>query len=112
MNANIKAIEDRITWIKRELLQIGPMRPGSLTRQRRSPKYKGRYYQLSYTHKMRGHTEYIRAKFVSDLRRQIAEYKKFKRLVGEWISLAIALSKFTITYQKRSAFARPKTRHS
>jgi hypothetical protein len=112
MNANIKAIEDRIARIKRELLRIGPMRPGSLTRQKRSPKYKGRYYQLSYTHKMRGYTEYTRPEFVADLRRQIAEYKKFKKLTGEWISLAIAQSKLTITSQKRSALPRPKTRHS
>lgn len=105
-------MEDRIARIKQELLRIGTMRPGSLTRQKRSPKYKGRYYQLSYTHKMRGYTEYPRAEFVPDMRRQIAEYKKFKKLIGEWISLAIARSKLTITLAKHSALSRPKTRHS
>ena len=112
MNANIKAMADRINRIKRELARIGPMRPGSLTRQKRSPKYKGRYYQLSYTHKMRGYTEYTRAEFVPDIRRQIAEYKKFKKLTGEWILLAITLSKFRITLAKSSALPCPKTRHS
>jgi len=105
-------MEDRIGRIKRELLRIGPMRPGSLTRQKRSPKYKGRYYQISYTHKMRGHTEYIRLECVADIRRQIVEYKRFKRLTGEWISLAIQLSKLTITLVKPSALLSPKTRHS
>ena len=112
MNANIKDMEDRIVRIKRELLRIGPMRPGSLTRQKRSSKYKKRYYQISYTHKMRGHTEYTRAEFVPDIRRQIAEYKKFKKLTGEWILLAITLSKFRITLAKFSALPCPKTRHS
>jgi len=105
-------MENRIEQIKLQLLRIGPMRPGSLTRQKRSPKYKGRYYQLSYTHKMRGYTEYTRADFVPELRRQIAEYKKFKKLTGDWISLAIQLSKSTITLAKSSALISPKTRHS
>ena len=112
MNANIKDMEDRIVGIKQELLRIGSMRPGSLTRQKRSSKYKKRYYQIGYTHKMRGHTEYARAEFVPDIRRQIANYKKFKKLTGEWISLAIALSKLTINLNKRSALSRPKTRYS
>ena len=112
MNANIKAMQDRIDRIKRELARIGPMRPGSLTRQKRSPKYKGRYYQLGYTHKMRGYTEYTRAEFVPVLRRQIANYKNFKKMTREWISLAIAISKLTITLAKSSALSRPKTRHS
>jgi hypothetical protein len=112
MNANLKVMQNRINRIKQELLRIGPMRPGSLTRQKRSPKYKGRYYQLSYTHKMRGYTEYTRTEFVPELHCQIAEYKKFKKLTGEWISLAIARSKLTITLAKRSALSRPKTRYS
>jgi len=49
----LKNIELQIDEIKRELLTIGEMRPGSLTRQRRKGCATGEYYQLSYTHRMK-----------------------------------------------------------
>lgn len=61
---------------------------------------------------MRCYPEYTRAEFVPDLRRQFAEYKRFKKLIGEWISLAIARLKLTITLAKRSALSSPETRPS
>jgi len=60
------------------------MRPGSLTRQYHNPKDKtGAYYQLSYTHKMKSHTEYVRREYVAEIRKQIFHYKRFKKLVQE-----------------------------
>jgi hypothetical protein len=47
------------------------------------------YYQLSYTLDMKSRTEYIRRECVSDIRRQIRNYKRFKKLSGEWIALGI-----------------------
>jgi len=83
-------IENRIRKIKRELLAIGEMRPGSLTRQYKNPgKRQGAYYQISYTHQMKSRTEYIRPEFVGEVRRQVAAYKKFKKLVRRWIDLSI-----------------------
>ena len=50
----IQQIEQRIDWIKKALLEIGPMRPGSLTRQFKDPKNQtGAYWQISYTRRMR-----------------------------------------------------------
>ena len=46
----IPQIERRIDRIKRALLEIGPMRPGSLTRQYKDPQHQaGAYWQISYT---------------------------------------------------------------
>jgi hypothetical protein len=46
----IQQIERRIDRIKRALLEIGPMRPGSLTRQYKDPQHHtGAYWQISYT---------------------------------------------------------------
>ena len=43
-------IEKRIERIKAALQEIGPMRPGSLTRQYRDPETRtGAYWQISYT---------------------------------------------------------------
>jgi len=95
-------IEKRIEKIKQELLSTGQMRPGSLTRQYHNPKDKtGAYYQLSYTHKMRSRTEYVRPEYVEQLRKQINEYKRFKELVEEWIELGIQHSKMQIARAKK-----------
>jgi len=53
----IPQMEARIRRIKKMLMEIGPMRPGSLTRQYKNPEDKtGAYWQISYTRKMRSRT--------------------------------------------------------
>jgi ribosomal protein L29 len=95
-------IEKRVEKIKQELKSIQQMRPGSLTRQYHNPKDKtGAYYQLSYTHKMKSRTEYVRPEYVEQLSKQISEYKRFKELVEEWIELAIQHSKMQIDRAKK-----------
>jgi hypothetical protein len=95
-------IEKRIEKIKQELLSTGQMRPGSLTRQYHKPKDKtGAYYQLSYTHKMKSRTEYVRPEYVEQLSKQISQYKRFKELVEEWIELGIQHSKMQIDRAKK-----------
>ena len=97
----IGQIEKQIEKIKGQFLEIGEMRPGSLTKQYRDPKEKiGPYYQLSYTHKMKSRTEYVRPMFVKNLRRQIAEYKRFKKLTEKWVDLSIEKSKLQIDLAK------------
>ena len=97
MNTRLKQIEKRIARIKSELLAFNVMRPGSLTRQYKDPKRQtGAYYQLSYTLDMRSRTEYIRKPWVSDIRRQIKRYKRYKQLNAEWVSLSIEHSKLTM----------------
>ena len=98
-----RQIQNEIKRIKRELQEIGDMRPGSLTQQYRIPKEKiGLYYQLSYTHKMKSHTEYIRPMFIEEIREQIIAYNNFKKLVGKWIELGIEQSKLKMDIDKNS----------
>lgn len=97
----LKSIEARIRAIKKELLGIGDMRPGSLTRQSR--RGKGAYFQLSYTFQMRGFTEYVRLELVPFIRKQIEEYHRFKKLIEEWIGLAIKHSQLEIRLSKEIA---------
>ena len=93
----IGQIEQRIDRIKRELVEIGPMRPGSLTRQYKDPQDKtGAYWQISYTRQMKSRTEYVRREWVKELRSQIKTHKRFKRLVDQWIDLSIEHSKLTM----------------
>jgi hypothetical protein len=93
----MQEIERRIEGIKKELLEIGPMRPGSLTRQYKDPKQRtGAYWQISYTRQMKSRTEYVRREWVKAVRHQIATHKRFKRLVDQWIDLSIKQSKLAM----------------
>ena len=93
----IRQIEQRIDRIKRALLEIGPMRPGSLTRQYKDPQHRvGAYWQISYTRRMKSRTEYVRPQWVKEIRRQTMTHKRFKRLVDQWIDLSIEHSRLTL----------------
>jgi hypothetical protein len=94
---SIQQIEDEIQAIKSQLQALGEMRPGSLTRQYRNRKERtGAFFQISYTHRMKSKTEYVRPAFVKNVRRQIRNYKKFKKLVERWVALGILHSQLTM----------------
>jgi len=100
----IQQIEQRIDRIKRMLMEIGPMRPGSLTRQYKDPQHHtGAYWQISYTRRMKSRTEYVRQECVKELRRRIATHKQFKRLVDQWIDLSIEHSRLTMQMAESKA---------
>lgn len=87
-------VKSRIEKIKIEIFSIGEMRPGSLTRQYRDPENKtGSYYQISYTHEMKSRTEYVRSEFLQDIKLQVKNYRRYKKLNSELISLSIEFSK-------------------
>jgi hypothetical protein len=93
-NKTIAQLDQRIEKIKAELAAIGPMRPGSLTRQFKDPKARtGAYYQLSFTLDMKSRTDYIPRQCVAQVRREIANYKRFKTLSAAWVALSIERSR-------------------
>ena len=100
----IQQIERRIDRIKRALLEIGPMRPGSLTRQYKDPqRHTGAYWQISYTRRMKSRTEYVRKEYVKEVRRQTVAHKRFKRLVEQWIDLSIEHSRLAMRIAESKA---------
>jgi len=97
----MKQIERRIGRIKEMLTKIGPMRPGSLTRQYKNPKEKsGPYWQISYTRNMKSKSDYVRADCLAQIRKEIVAYKRFKKLIEEWIDLGIEASKLNSILDK------------
>ena len=97
----IRRIDEKIVRIKDALRDIGPMRPGSLTRQYRDPQARsGPYWQISYTRQMKSRTEYVRPEWVAETRRQIAAYKRFKRLADDWVALAIERSQLLMRIER------------
>ena len=90
-------IDKRIGKIKVQLAAIGPMRPGSLTRQYKDPaSASGAYYQLSYTLDMKSRTDYIPRHWVREVRAQVGNYKRFKSLSAEWVALSIERCRLTM----------------
>jgi hypothetical protein len=101
-NKRLRQIRAEIMKIKLKLQRIGDMRPGSLTVQYRNPEKRGGpFHQLSYTHKMKSRTEYVRPMFVEKVKLEIAAYKKFKKLIERWSDLAIEQAKLQIDIAKK-----------
>ncbi len=101
-NKRLEEIRKRIDKIKAELAAIGDMRPGSLTRQYKDPKNQsGAYYQLSYTRQMKSRTEYVARECLPEVRRQIANYKRFKALSAQWVALSIEHSRLRMRLARK-----------
>ncbi len=85
--------EREIEGIKDQIAEIGIVRPGSLTRQYKDPQNKkGAYYQISYTHRMKSKTQYVRSDSLAEVRREIRDYNKLKKLIERWVALGIEYS--------------------
>ena len=94
MSTQLKRTEEQIGRIKQELQKLGPMRPGSVTRQYRLPKEKKRpFYQISYTHQTRSHSEYVRPENLRALRQETKTFRRFRKLIERWVALALKASK-------------------
>ena len=95
----------RIDQLKKKLAGLGPMLPGSLSKQWNvcsSPgcscrKYKskrhGPYYQLSFTVRGRSSTLFVKKDDVPEVRRRIRRYKAFKKLCAELTQASIDLAR-------------------
>jgi len=108
-----KRMEIRVERIKRQLQQIGDMRPGSLNQQLTvcgrpgcrcqdpsTPQKHGPYFQLSYVHQGKSTTQFIPKDLVSPVARQLDNYKTFKALTAEWVGLALAIAKEKLAAEK------------
>ena len=97
MSTQLKRTEEQIAKVKRELLALGPMRPGTITQQYRLPREKKRpFYQISYTHHMRSRSEYVRPEHLAALRKETANFKHFRKLIDRWVDLALTASKLRV----------------
>jgi hypothetical protein len=105
MQAKSLQIFDRqIQRIQTQLTQLGPLRPGTLTRQYRQPeRQQGAYYQLSYTYQMKSHTEYVPKREVAMVRQEIAVYQRYKKLTAQWINLALQRSRLRMQLARLAA---------
>jgi hypothetical protein len=111
--SKIKRLEISILRIKGLLHETRDMRPGSLSKQMRKSKDKyGAYWHLSYSHRGKGHTQYIRDELVAQIKAETANFRRFRTLVDRLVTLSIALSQAKIEIAKRDASEALKTRQS
>jgi hypothetical protein len=93
ISKQVHRMEERISRIKRDLDQLGSMRPGAISRQYRNPKErKTPFYQISYTHQMKSRTEYLRKENLKAVKLEVANFKRFRKLVDQWADVALKLS--------------------
>ena len=95
-------LEQQLKQIKRSLAELGPMHPGSLSEQYnvcgtpachckdpKHPRRHGPYYQLSYTWRGKSSSRFVRPQRFAEMRRKVANYKRFRELVNQWVDLAV-----------------------
>ena len=101
----LQAIDEKILQLKTQLLHLGPLHPGSLSRQYnvcgkpdcrckdpKHPRRHGPYYQLNYVYRGKKTSKFIRREVLQQVRAELANYKRFRRLTEQWIGLALNLA--------------------
>ena len=103
-----KKLAARIDAAKKAILELGDMRPGHLSLQKRASGRNVREYtQLSYTFQKRSRTDYVQPEDLERIRVEIDNYRKFKKLCKRLVALSIEESKRK-TGQRVKASARSK----
>lgn len=117
-----REIEQRIAAIKRELASLGPLRPGSLSRQynvcgnptcrcKADPaKRHGPYYQLSYTFRKQSSSQFVREPDVAEVERQLKNYERLRALVEEWVGLGLTRAQLLRQARKAPKFSPQRTK--
>jgi hypothetical protein len=99
-------VRRRIAQLQRQLLALGPLHPGSISEQYNvcgqpgcrckdphQPQKHGPYYQLSFTWQGKSSTRFLRPEQVEPMRQKVANYKRLRELMNEWVSLGVELER-------------------
>lgn len=102
----IQRIEKQIAQIKGKLRRLGPLHPGSLSRQYnvcgkpscrckdpKNPRRHGPYYKVSYVYRGRFSSRFVPRNQVKEVRAELANYKRLRKLTEDWVGLALRLAK-------------------
>ena len=110
-----REIAKRITAIKHELAALGPLHPGSISRQynvcgnptcrcKADPAQRhGPYYQLSYGHQRKSTSTFVREPELAAVEQQLRNYERLRALVDEWIGLSIERARLGRALRKQQS---------
>ena len=101
---SLKKMQQEIESIQKQLLELGPMHPGSISLQYQvcgrpgcrcahptKPKRHGPYHKLFFVHRGKKACRFVRQDSVEVLNSRLAAYKQFRKLVDRWIELSILI---------------------
>jgi uncharacterized protein DUF6788 len=115
------ALQRRIDAIKRQIVALGPLRPGTLSQQYNvcgnptcrckadPPQKHGPYYQVSYTWRGQSRTHFVREEEFPHIQQQVANYERLRALVGQWIDSALEIARLE-REQRRNPQAKTATK--
>jgi hypothetical protein len=103
---DLSRVQRRLAQLQRQLLALGPLHPGSISEQYNvcgqpgcrckdphQPQKHGPYYQLSFTWRGKSSTRFLRPEQVEAMRQKVANYKRLRELMNEWVSLGVELER-------------------
>lgn len=101
-NKSLDVLEAEISAIKNQLLALGPIHPGSVSRQYqvcgnpsctcmhpKHPQRHGPYHKLAYVHHGKPVCRFVRADSVEEITKRLVFYKTFRSLMDKWVELSI-----------------------
>jgi hypothetical protein len=119
--AAMQAIDEKILHLKHQLMSLGPLHPGSLSRQyqvcgkpgckcvdRQKPRPHGPYTKLTYVYHGKFTCRFVRAGSVQEVAALVATFKTFRKLTDEWVGLAIQRAE--LGPLERTSAAKPRRR--
>jgi hypothetical protein len=107
-------IERRIGQIKTEISKLGPLRPGTLSKQYNvcgrpdccckgdPPRKHGPYYKITYSWHRRYTSEFVREVDIARVRGQLDSYQRLRVLVDEWLALGLERARLEREERKNS----------
>jgi hypothetical protein len=112
MESRVRTLQLRIERIKRELCEIGELRPGVLSKQYNvcgqpscrckadPPRKHGPYYQLAWARHGRNTTRFIRESDAPRVRKELKNYERLQTLVDKWIGLSLELCEIRLKQRR------------
>lgn len=108
VKTSVSKLEAEIDDIRRKLVALGPIHPGSVSLQyqtcgnpncrclrKDNPERHGPYAKLTYVYRGRNVSRFVRAGCVEALSPRLAMFKEFRRLIDRWIALSIQIGQQT-----------------
>ena len=94
MSTELEKREKKVRALLARMAKLGAMRPGTLTVQYRNPtEKKTPFHQLSYTHKGKSRSEYVRPENLAAVKREVETYKKFRTIIETVTDLSLEASR-------------------
>ena len=124
MAVSAESLEKRIQIIKRQIAELGDLRPGALSKQynicgtpncrcKADPPVKhGPYYQISFTRHGKSSSQFVREEDLIEVQQQLENYRLLRDLVDEWITLSAQLSSLRLREKRTAAAVEMKRRKS